>query len=127
MKATALAFDVADIVVRRPWPAVCASEDSVSGVAGVVLWGELLDRLGLVGEADRRNLRPIGPGDYTGGVCYRAVVELQLVGGDFLSDRSLLADEATQRLRGAHALPSHTTLWRFCAGADLAGCRRRRP
>jgi hypothetical protein len=36
-----------------------------------------------------------------------------------LSDRSLLADEATQRLRGEHALASHTTLWRFCAGADL--------
>ncbi|MHB1536121.1 MAG: hypothetical protein ACYC1D_16220 [Acidimicrobiales bacterium] len=32
---------------------------------------------------------------------------------------SLLRDEATQRLRGSHALPSHTTLYRFLAGADL--------
>ena len=43
----------------------------------------------------------------------------QLAGGDLLADRSLLADEATERLRGAQALPSHTTLWRFCAGADV--------
>ena len=47
------------------------------------------------------------------------MVETQLAGGDFLSDRCLLAGEATQRLRGGHALASHTTLWRFCAGADL--------
>jgi len=46
-------------------------------------------------------------------------VELQLAGGDFISDVSLLKDEATQRLRGSHALPSHTTLYRFLAGADL--------
>ena len=80
----------------------------MTGVAGIVLWGELLDRVGLVGECDRRDLRPIGPGGYSGGECYRAVVELQLAGGDFLSDRSLLAGEATQRLRGGHALASHT-------------------
>jgi len=121
---TALSFELDDTLVRRAWPAVArpvveASEDSVTGVAGIVLWGELLDRLGLVGECDRRDLRPIGPGGYTGGECYRAVVETQLAGGDFLSDRSLLAGEATQRLRGGHALASHTTLWRFCAGADL--------
>jgi hypothetical protein len=91
----------------------------VTGVAGIALWGELLDHLGLVGECDRRSLRPIGPGGYSGGECYRAVVETQLAGGEFLSDRCLLADEATQRLRGGHALASHTTLWRFCAGADL--------
>jgi len=111
-------------MVKRPFPAVArpvveAGEDSVTGVAGIVLWGELADHLGLVGECDRRSLRPIGPGGYTGGECYRAVVETQLAGGEFLSDRSLLADEATQRLRGGHALASHTTLWRFCAGADL--------
>ncbi|MHB1785686.1 MAG: hypothetical protein ACYCS7_05980 [Acidimicrobiales bacterium] len=46
-------------------------------------------------------------------------MELQLAGGDFISDVSLLQDEATQRLRGSHALPSHTTLYRFLAGADL--------
>ncbi len=124
MNATALSFPLEDTRIGRPrrtvaHPVVEASEDSVTGVAGIVLWGELLDRLGLVDEADRRRLRPIGPGGYTGGECYRAVVECQLAGGDFLADRSLLADEATQRLRGAHALPSHTTLWRFCAGADL--------
>ena len=105
-------------------PVVEASEDSVSGVAGVVLWGELLDRLGLVEEADRRVLRPIGPGGYSGGECYRAVVETQLAGGDFLSDRSLLADEATEVLRGSHALPSVPTLHRFLAGADLGRAQK---
>lgn len=124
MNATALSFDLEDTRVGRPLvtvahPVVEASEDSVTGVAGVALWGELLDHLGLVGECDRRCLRPIGPGGYTGGECYRAVVETQLAGGDFLCDRSLLGDEATRRLRGDHALASHTTLWRFCAGADL--------
>jgi len=105
-------------------PVAEASEDSVTGVAGVALWGEMLDHLGLVGEADRRNLRPIGPGGYTGGECYRTVVETQLAGGDFISDRSLLADEATQALRGEHELPSHTTLFRFLAGADLGRAQR---
>lgn len=114
MKATALAFELDDMIVKRPFPAVAhstveASEDSVTGVAGIALCGELVDHLGLVGECDRRSLRPIGPGGYTGGECYRAVVETQLAGGDFLSDRSLLANEATQRLRGSHALASHTT------------------
>lgn len=129
MKATALRFELDDPVVCRPWPAVArpvveAGEDSVTGVAGIVLWGELLDRLGLVAEADRRGLRPIGPGGYTGGECYRAIVEVQLAGGEFLSDRSLLGDEATLRLRGGHALASHTTLWRFCAGADLGRAQK---
>lgn len=124
MNATALAFELDDTIVTRPFPTVAhpvveASEDSVTGVAGIALWGELLDHLGLVGECDRRSMRPIGHGGYTGGECYRAVVETQLAGGEFLSDRCLLADEATERLRGGHALASHTTLWRFCAGADL--------
>ncbi|HEY3942200.1 MAG TPA: IS1380 family transposase, partial [Acidimicrobiales bacterium] len=96
-----------------------ATEDDVTGVAGIALFGELLDHLGLVEVADRRNLRPIGPGGYSGGECYRPVVELQLAGGDFIADVSLLRDQATQRLRGSHALPSHTTLYRFLAGADL--------
>jgi len=91
----------------------------VTAVAGVALWGELLDRLGLVAEADCRDLRPIGPGGYSGGECYRTVVETQLAGGEFLSDRWLLADEATQALRGGHGLPSHSTFDRFISGADL--------
>ncbi len=129
MNASALVFELGDVVVGRAsrsvaHPVAEASEDSVTGVAGVALWGELLDRLGLVGEADRRNLRPIGPGGYSGGECYRATVETQLAGGDFLSDRSLLADEATQALRGGHALPSHSTLYRFVAGADLGRVQR---
>jgi hypothetical protein len=124
VNATALAFELEDTRIARPrqavpTPVVTPSEDSVTGVGGVALWGALLDRLGLVDEADRRQLRPIGAGGYGGGECYRAVVETQLAGGDFLADRSLLADEATSRLRGSHRLPSHTTLWRFCAGADL--------
>jgi hypothetical protein len=85
----------------------------------VALWGPLLDRLNVVAEADRRVLRPIGPGGYSGGGCYRALTEICLAGGDFLSDRSLLADPATGALRGANALPSVPTLWRFLAGADL--------
>ena len=124
MKTTATLFKIEDAVVTRSFQRVApvvveASEDDVTGVAGIALFGELLDHLGLVDAADRRNLRPIGPGGYTGGQCYRPIVELQLAGGDFISDVSLLQGEATQRLRGSHALPSHTTLYRFLAGADL--------
>jgi hypothetical protein len=96
-----------------------ASEADLTPVSGVALWGPLLDRLNVVAEADRRGLRPIGPGGYSGGECYRAVTEIVLAGGDFLSDRSLLADPATVELRGANGLPSVSTLWRFLAGADL--------
>ncbi|MDA8359194.1 MAG: transposase [Actinomycetota bacterium] len=129
MNGSSLVFELDDVVVSRAersvaHPVVEASEDSVTGVAGIALWGELVDRLGLVAEADRRELRPIGPGGYSGGECYRAVVETQLAGGDFLSDVSLLADEATRRLRGTHALPSHTTLFRFLAGADLGRAQK---
>jgi hypothetical protein len=124
VKNTPTLFDIDDMVITRPFPRVApvlveATEDDVTGVAGIALFGELLDHLGLVDAADRRGLRPIGPGGYSGGECYRPVVELQLAGGDFISDVSLLAGEATQRLRGNHALPSHTTLYRFLAGADL--------
>jgi hypothetical protein len=124
VKTTLPLFEIDDMVVARPWQRVApvvveATEDDVTGVAGIALFGELLDHLGLVQAADRRGLRPIGPGGYSGGECYRPVVELQLAGGDFISDVSLLQDEATRRLRGSHALPSHTTLYRFLAGADL--------
>jgi hypothetical protein len=124
VKTTPTFFDIDDMVITRPFQRVApvvveATEDDVTGVAGIALFGELLDHLGLVDAADRRGLRPIGPGGYSGGECYRPVVELQLAGGDFISDVSLLQDRATQRLRGNHALPSHTTLYRFLAGADL--------
>lgn len=124
MYATGLLFAVEDVVSARPGqavpaPVVSASEQDVTSVAGVALWGPLLDRLNPVGEADRRGLRPIGPGGYTGGQCYRAMTEMLLAGGDFLSDRALLTDAATVELRGANALPSTATLWRFLAGADL--------
>jgi len=124
VKTTATLFEIEDPIVTRSWQRVApvvveATEDDVTGVAGIVLFGELLDHLGLVDAADRRALRPIGPGGYTGGECYRPIVELQLAGGDFISDVSLLKDAATGRLRGSHALPSHTTLYRFLAGADL--------
>lgn len=127
MNTTAALFDVGEIIARprREVARVTATvtDDEVTGVAGVALWGPLLDRLNVVEAADRRGLRPIGPGGYSGGECYRTVVEMLLAGGDFLSDRSLLAG-ATQRLRGAHRLPSHTTLWRFCAGADLGRAQK---
>ena len=89
VNATQLLFDTEDAVLARPRenvPAVVvtASEEDLTAVAGVALWGPLLDRLGVAGEADRRGLRPIGPGGYTGGQCYRALVETQLAGGDFL-------------------------------------------
>ncbi len=124
MNATGLLFDVEDELLAGPaqpvpTPVVTASEEDLTPVAGVALWGPLLDRLNLVAEADRRGLRPIGPGGYTGGECYRALCETLLAGGDFLSDRTLLADPATAVLRGANALPSVSTLWRFLAGADL--------
>ena len=126
---TAPLFEIGDAVVARPVRrvapvAVEASGDNVTGVAGIALFGELLDRLGLVEVADRRNLRPVGPGGYSGGECYGPLVELQLAGGDFLSDASLLGDEATRQLRGNHALPSRTTLFRFLAGADLGRAKR---
>ena len=47
-----------------------ATEDDVTGVAGIALFGELLDHLGLVEAADRRGLRPIRSGGYSGGECY---------------------------------------------------------
>ena len=129
MQTTAPLFEIADKVIVRPRrqvapPVIAATEDDLTGIAGVSLWGELLDRLGLVAEADRRVLRPIGPGGYSGGECYRAVVETQLAGGDFISDRSLLAGKATMALRGAHVLPSGTTLFRFLAGADLGRVKK---
>jgi hypothetical protein len=106
VKTTPTLFEIDDMVVARPFQRVApvvveATEDDVTGVAGIALFGELLDHLGLVTAADQRGLRPIGPGGYSGGECYRPVVELQLAGGDFISDVSLLKDEATQR----HALP----------------------
>ena len=104
MKTTAPLLEIADPTTTRPFQrvapvAVEQCEDDVAGVAGIALFGELLDRLGLVEAADRRNLRPMVGPDYTGGECYRSVVELQLVGGDFLFDVSLL--RATGRRAGS--------------------------
>jgi len=127
VNTTATLFDAGEIMGRpgRESARVKATvtDEEVTGVAGVALWGPLLDRLNVVDVADRRGLRPIGPGGYSGGECYRTLIEVLLAGGDFLSDRSLL-DGATQRLRGGHRLPSHTTLWRFCAGADLGRAQK---
>jgi hypothetical protein len=124
VNATGLLFDVEDAVLACParpvpTPVVGASGEDLTPVAGVALWGSLLDRLNVVAEADRRGLRPIGRGGYTGGECYRALVETLLAGGDFLTDRALLADPATAALRGVNPLPRVSTLWRFLAGADL--------
>ena len=67
MNATGLLFEVDDPVLACPvrsvpTPVVTASEEDLTPVAGVALWGPLLDRLNVVAEADRRGLRPIGPG-----------------------------------------------------------------
>lgn len=102
---TGLLFDVEDDVLTRPRrsvprPVIAEPEGDLTPVAGVALWGPLLDRLNLIGVADERQLRPIGRGGYTGGQCYRALTEILLAGGDFLADRSLLADPATTALRG---------------------------
>lgn len=123
MNITAPLFDAEIIARPRRESApvvVTVSDESVTGVAGAALWGPLLDRLNLVEVADRRGLRRIGPRGYSGGECYRALVEIQLAGGDYLSDRSRL-EGATQRLRGAHRLPSHPTLFRFCDEATNLG------
>jgi hypothetical protein len=111
VNATGLLFDVDDAVLTRPGESVPSSVVSRSGqdlttVAGVALWGPLLDRLNLVAEADRRGVRPMGSAGYTGGRWYRALVETLLAGGDFRSDRALLADPATTALRSGNALPS---------------------
>ena len=103
MNATATLFDAGEIIARPRREAapvkVAIADEEVTGVAGVALWGPLLDRLNLVDVADARGLRPIGPGGYTGGECYRTLVEVLLAGGEFLSDRSLLegATEAAAR------------------------------
>jgi hypothetical protein len=121
-------FDVGKVIDRPAREAatvkVSQSDDLVTGIAGAALWGPLLDRLGVVAEADRRGLRPIGPGGYTGGECYRALLEVILAGGDVVSDRSLLAGVANERLRGEHRLPSQWTLWRFGDGADLGRAQK---
>ena len=51
MNATGLLFDVEDELLARParsvpTPVVAASETDLTPVAGVALWGPLLDRLG---------------------------------------------------------------------------------
>jgi Transposase DDE domain group 1 len=124
VNANRVLFDVGETVsgpLRGGVPVVRVEggEESVTPVGGVVLWGPLLDRLGLVAVADGRDLRPIGAGGHGGGVCYRSLVEIQLAGGDFVSDRALLDDPATARLRGRQLLPSVSTLCRFLGGADL--------
>lgn len=68
MNTIATLFDAGEIVARprREAARVTATvtDDEVTGVAGVVLWGPLLDRLNVVEVADRRGLRPIGPGGF---------------------------------------------------------------
>ncbi len=127
MNATATLFDAGEIISRPRREAapvkVSVTDEDVTGVAGVALWGPMLDRLNLVDVADARRLRPVGPGGYTGGECYRTLVEVVLAGGEFLADRSLL-EGATEALRGQQAFPSHTTLFRFCAGADFGRAQK---
>jgi hypothetical protein len=89
MNATATVFDAGEIIARPrrevTWVkvAVAVADEDVTGVAGAALWGPLLDRPNLVDVADARRLRPIGPGGYSGGECYRTLVEVLLAGGEF--------------------------------------------
>lgn len=107
-----------------PKVTVEASQDDLTPVAGAALWGPLLDRVNLVDIGDRARLRQVGPTGISGGECLRALCETMLAGGDFISDVSLLADPATQQLRGGRHLPSHDTLWRFCDDADIGTVTR---
>ena len=129
MNTTGTLFDAGELI-RQPRRrsasvTVKVSDDKVTGVGGVVLWGPMLDRLNLVGVADGRRLRPIGPGGYTGGECYRALVEILLAGGDFLSDRSLL-DGPTQQLRALTCCPHTRRCSGFVAEPILVGSRKPR-
>ena len=131
MKTTAPLFEIEDRVVswalrRVGRVAVKAGEEHVTGVGGIAVFGEVLDRLDVVEVADPCHLRPIGPVGCSGGECYRLLVELQLAVSDFLSDVSVLFDETTRRLRGRHALSNHATLVRFLAGADFGRVMRAR-
>lgn len=124
VNATSRLFEVEEPARSRPKravpkPQVQASEDDLTQIAGAALWGPWLDRLDVVGVADELQLRQVGPGGYSGGICFRSLVETLLAGGDFLTDVDLLRDEATAALRGEAPLPSHDTLWRFCDDADI--------
>lgn len=121
VNGTGLLFDVEDPVLARParpvpTPVVSGSEAELTPVAGVVLWGPLLDRLNVVAEADRRGLRSIGPGGYSGGACYRALVETLLAGGDFLSDRRCWPIRPRPRCAGA----TRCRAWRRCGASSPA-------
>jgi len=57
VKTTATLFEIEDPVATRAWQRVApvvveATEDDVTGVAGIALLGELLDHLGLVEVAN---------------------------------------------------------------------------
>lgn len=72
VNATSRLFAVQEVTTGRPGiavpkPQVVATEDDLTPVAGVALWGPLLDRLGLIDVADELVLRQIGPGGYSGG------------------------------------------------------------
>jgi hypothetical protein len=121
VNATGLLSDVEDAVLTRPGksvpsPMVSRSEQDLTPVAGVALWGPLLDRLNLVAEADRRGPRPIGPAatpaDSATGRWWRFCSPV----GTSCPTGRLLADPATTALRGTNALPR----------AAVPGCARQR-
>jgi hypothetical protein len=62
-----------------------------------------------------------------GGKCYRVLTEILLAGGDFPSDRSLLADPVTQVLRRRNALPPAPTLWQVVGIMALRAAKRSSP
>ena len=87
----------------------------------VALWGQLLDRLNVVAEAERRGLRPIGPGGYTGGECYRALVKpCSPAGTSCPTGRCWPTRPPPRCAAGTHCrVFKSAALWRFLAGADL--------
>lgn len=125
---TGLLFDVEDELLACPArgvpaPVVTASETDLTPVAGVALWGPMLDRLNVVAEADRRGLRPIGPGGYTGGECYRALSEIALAGGDFSPTGRCWPTRRRPRCAG----PTRCRVCRHCGGSWPARTSAGRP
>ncbi len=74
---------------------------------------------------ERAGLPVIAANGHTVGERPRALVETPLVGGDFRTDMDLLRGEATQTLRGTHALRASTRCDGSAGVPNWGGARRR--